>query len=74
MTIEDVKISVGNAYFKETRDKFLASPSPPLGKTVSSTGNFGELFYLGERGLNVLSDSLAEGFTWKDGLRGRKKL
>ena len=45
-----------------------------LNKNSSLSGGFFEMFSLREGGSNVYSDSLGEGFTWKDLLIGRKKL
>ena len=45
-----------------------------LNKNSPLSGGFFEMFSLRERGSNVYSDSLGEGFTWKDLLIGRKKL
>ena len=60
---------------------FLASrggilPISPARKTLSSGGrDFRKLFCLGEEGVvKCIAYSLEKGFTWKDWLRGAKKL
>ena len=60
---------------------FLASrggilPISPARKTLSSGGrDFRKLFCLGEEGVvKCIAYSLEKGFTWKDWLRGKKKL